>query len=39
MDDTGNAYEILVAKSEIGYLEDKCILGKTSFKEREHKGV
>ena len=39
MDDTGNAYKVLVAKSEIGDLKDKCVLGKMSFKEREHEDV
>jgi len=39
MDDNENAYEVLVAKSEIDHLEDKCILGKMNFKERENEGV
>jgi hypothetical protein len=31
MNDFGSAYEILVAKSEIGDLEDICILGKMNL--------
>jgi hypothetical protein len=39
MDDNGNAYEVLVAKSEIDDLENKCILSKMNFKERENEGL
>jgi hypothetical protein len=36
MDDTGNAYGILLAKSEIGDLEGICILVKMNL-ERKRK--
>jgi hypothetical protein len=31
MDDIGNAYELFVTKSEIGDLEDVCVLGKMNL--------